>query len=432
MATDLNQVVTRMQRLNNKRILVGITGGIAAYKTAELVRHLRKLGAEVRVTMTHAACEFITPLTFQALSGNPVHTDLLDPKAEAGMSHIELARWADVILVAPTTADFMARIANGHADDLLTTLCLATSTPLCLAPAMNQGMWNNSATRNNRQILENRGVRLLGPADGLQACGDIGPGRMLEPMTLIEHIVGMFKHEALTGCRVVITAGPTHEAIDPVRYIANRSSGKMGFALAKAAIEAGADVTLISGPVNCETPDRVTRIDVVSARDMHRAVHNVVNECDIFISSAAIADYRPNSEANSKIKKDPEAVDEKLQLTLVRNPDIIASVSALKQKPFVMGFAAETCNVIHYATDKLHRKQLDLIVANDVSDSRIGFNGDNNAVTVIGSNVEYTLPRTSKQQIARQLLDILAQRFHDQSKNNSTREHHAQIESPNS
>ena len=326
-----------MQRLNKKRILVGITGGIAAYKTAELVRHLRKLGAEVHVVMTRAACEFITPLTLQALSGNAVHTDLLDPKAEAGMGHIELARWADVILVAPATADFMARLANGHGDDLLTTLCLATSAPLCLAPAMNQGMWNDNATRNNRQILEDRGIIQFGPAEGSQACGETGPGRMLEPMELIEHLAGMFKQGTLTGRRVIITAGPTREAIDPVRYISNHSSGKMGYALAEAAVEAGADVTLISGPVNRETPDRVTRADVTSARDMHRAVHETIADCDIFISTSAVADYRPDTEANCKIKKDPDAADETLQLTLVRNPDIVASVAALETETLCCG-----------------------------------------------------------------------------------------------
>ncbi|MCK5894281.1 MAG: bifunctional phosphopantothenoylcysteine decarboxylase/phosphopantothenate--cysteine ligase CoaBC [Endozoicomonadaceae bacterium] len=402
-----------MQRLNKKRILIGITGGIAAYKAAELVRHLRKLNAEVHVVMTRAACQFITPLTMQALSGNPVHTDLLDPKAEAGMSHIELAHWADVILVAPATANFMALIANGHGNDLLTTLCLATSAPLCLAPAMNQGMWNDSATRHNRQIIEDRGVHQFGPAEGLQACGETGLGRMLEPMELIEHLSEIFKHEILTGYRVIITAGPTFEAIDPVRYIANHSSGKMGFALAEAAVDAGANVTLISGPVNRETPVRVTRIDVTSARDMYRAVHDSISECDIFISTAAVADYRPSSEATSKIKKDPNVADDNLQLTLIRNPDIVASVAALKQKPFVVGFAAETGNVISYATDKLHRKKLDLIIANDVSDSSIGFNSDENAVTIIGPDFENTLTRTSKYQIARQLLDILTQRFLD-------------------
>lgn len=426
-----------MQRLNKQRILVGITGGIAAYKTAELVRHLRKLSAEVHVVMTRAACQFITPLTMQALSGNPVHTDLLDPKAEAGMSHIELARWADVILVAPATANFMAQIANGHGDDLLTTLCLASSAPLCLAPAMNQGMWNDSATCNNRQILEVRGVHQFGPAEGLQACGETGLGRMLEPMELIDHLAEIFKHEILTGYRVIITAGPTFEAIDPVRYISNHSSGEMGFALAEAAVGAGANVTLISGPVNRETPDHVTRIDVTSARDMYRAVHDAVSECDIFISAAAVADYRPSSEASSKIKKDPNVVDENLQLTLIRNPDIVASVAALKQKPFVVGFAAETCNVIRYATNKLHRKKLDLIVVNDVSDSSIGFNSDENAVTIIGPDFEKTLTRTSKYQIARQLLDILTQSFLDrrtrkQQHTNSTREYYAPIESPNS
>lgn len=401
-----------MQRLNKKRILVGITGSIAAYKTAELVRLLRQSGAVVRVVMTRAACEFITPLTLQTLSGSAVHTDLLDPEAEAGMGHIELARWADVILVAPATADFMARLAHGRGDDLLTTLCLASIAPLCLAPAMNQGMWNDSATCSNRQILTSRGITWFGPAEGSQACGETGPGRMLEPVELTGHLAGMFKQEILTGHRVIITAGPTHEAIDPVRYISNHSSGKMGYAMAEAAVEAGADVLLISGPVDRETPDRVTRIDVTSARDMYRAVHESIKDCNIFISAAAVADYRPDTEADDKIKKDPDTADETLQLTMVRNPDIVASVAALEQKPFVVGFAAETCDVINHATGKLHRKKLDLIVANVVSDSSIGFNSDDNAVTVIGPDFVDALPRTSKRQVARQVLKILVQHYH--------------------
>ncbi|WP_263081356.1 bifunctional phosphopantothenoylcysteine decarboxylase/phosphopantothenate--cysteine ligase CoaBC [Endozoicomonas sp. Mp262] len=401
-----------MQRLRNKRVVLGVTGGIAAYKSAELIRHLTKLGAEVQVVMTSAACEFITPLTLQALSHNPVHLDLLDTKAEAAMGHIELARWADLVLVAPATADFMARLAGGLANDLLTTLCLATSAPLCLAPAMNQGMWRDSKTQQNCQELLERNIRLFGPSDGSQACGDIGPGRMLEPELIVEQAADVFESDILTGINLMITAGPTREEIDPVRYISNYSSGKMGYALAEAAVEAGATVTLVSGPVTIPAPDRVSVIDVTSAREMHQAVHGNMNGQDIFIGCAAVSDYRPEEILREKIKKDPDNASETLDIRLVRNPDIIASVSALEQPPFVVGFAAETQNVLNYAADKLNRKQLDLIVANDVSDREIGFSSDNNEVAILGKDLEETLPRASKKVLARKLLKIIGRSYH--------------------
>ncbi len=400
-----------MQQLSNKRIVLGVTGGIAAYKSAELVRLLTKLGADVRVVMTSAACEFITPLTLQALSHNPVHLDLLDTKAEAAMGHIELARWADVVLVAPATADFIARLAGGHADDLLTTLCLATSAPICLAPAMNQGMWRDSVTQQNCEELLERNIKMFGPGDGSQACGDIGPGRMLDPELIVEKTSELFTHDILTGLNVLITAGGTREDIDPVRYISNHSSGKMGYAIAEAAIESGATVTLISGPVNLDTPDRVKRVDVVSARDMHQAVHDQIEGVDIFIGCAAVSDYRPAEVAKEKIKKDPENGNETLEIKLVRNPDIIASVTGLDTPPFVVGFAAETHNVLGYAADKMRRKKMNLVVANDVADRDIGFSSDSNEVTVIGEELEEPLPRASKKVVSRKLLQIVARRF---------------------
>ena len=400
-----------MQQLSNKRIVLGVTGGIAAYKSAELIRLLTKLGADVRVVMTSAACEFITPLTLQALSHNPVHLDLLDTKAEAAMGHIELARWADVVLVAPATADFIARLAGGHADDLLTTLCLATSAPICLAPAMNQGMWRDSVTQQNCEELLERNISMFGPSDGSQACGDIGPGRMLDPELIVEKTSELFIHDILTGLNVLITAGGTREDIDPVRYISNHSSGKMGFAIAEAAVASGATVTLVSGPVNLDTPDRVKRVDVVSARDMHQAVHDQIEGVDIFIGCAAVSDYRPSEVAKEKIKKDPDNGSETLEIKLVRNPDIIASVTGLDTPPFVVGFAAETHNVLGYAADKMRRKKMNLVVANDVGDRDIGFSSDSNEVTVIGEELEEPLPRASKKVVSRKLLQIVARRF---------------------
>ncbi len=394
-----------MSSLANRQILLGISGGIAAYKSAELVRRLKDQGADVRVVMTAAAQQFITPLTLQALSGNPVHTDMLDPAAEAAMGHIELARWADLILIAPATADLMARLAQGQADDLLTTLCLAAHAPLVLAPAMNQGMWRDPATQANADTLRARGVTLLGPAEGSQACGDVGPGRMLEPTELATLIAARFESRLLDGLRVLITAGPTREAIDPVRFISNHSSGKMGFALARAAADAGAITTLIAGPVHLPTPERVQRVDVESAQQMHDAVMARLDACDIFIASAAVADYRPVSVADQKIKKQQQ---EQMTIALVRNPDIVASVAARSPRPFTVGFAAETQQVANYARDKLERKGLDLIVANDVSAAGIGFNSDDNAVLALWSSGEMVFERCSKQQLARELVALIA------------------------
>ncbi len=396
-----------MQRLANKRILLGVTGGVAAYKSAELIRRLRDQNVDVRVVMTKGSQQFITPLTLQALSGNPVSIDLLDPAAEAAMGHIELARWADLVLVAPATANFMARLAHGHAEDLLTTLCLATDAPICLAPAMNQAMWRDASTQANRDVLVKKGVKMFGPGSGSQACGDIGPGRMLEVDELVELSSAMFESQLLTGKRVMITAGPTREALDPVRYISNHSSGKMGYALAEAASEAGASVTLISGPVHLQPPERVDRVSVNSAREMHDAVHENIQDCDVFIACAAVADYRPMDVSEHKIKKDTTLDHDELHLILVRNPDIVASVAALQSKPFVVGFAAETQDVLSYAAEKLERKRLDMIVANNVSLDGIGFNSDENAVTVLATNLEETLDQTSKPALARKLIELV-------------------------
>ncbi|MDX1692166.1 MAG: bifunctional phosphopantothenoylcysteine decarboxylase/phosphopantothenate--cysteine ligase CoaBC [Ketobacteraceae bacterium] len=398
-----------MQRLANKRIIVGITGGIAAYKSAELVRRLQDHGADVRVVMTQAAQSFITPLTLQALSGKPVHLDLLDTEAEAAMGHIELARWGDAIVVAPASADFIARFVHGHGNDLLTTLCLAARCPIAVAPAMNQAMWASPANRENIERLRARQVPLFGPAEGSQACGDIGPGRMLEPDLIAWQVAELFQTGALTGKKVVITAGPTREAIDPVRFISNHSSGKMGYALAQAASDAGASVTLISGPVNLACPDRVSRVDVVSARDMLEAALNHL-PADIFIATAAVADYRPDTEATQKIKK--QGKGDPMTLTLVENPDIVATVAARPDKPYVVGFAAETRDVLEYARAKIRRKHLDMIVANDVSQAGIGFNSDENAVTAIWPDQETPIALASKSRIASQLIDLIAQKIH--------------------
>lgn len=394
-----------MQRLVNKRILLGVTGGIAAYKSADLVRRLQDAGAEVRVVMTQGACEFITPLTMQALSGHPVHTDLLDPRAEAAMGHIELARWADLVLIAPASADFLARMAYGHGNDLLATLCLATGAPVAVAPAMNQQMWADQATQKNQLILQEKGVHIFGPGAGSQACGEVGPGRMQDPAEIIQQAAEVFDYELLTGKHLVITAGPTREPIDPVRYLTNKSSGKMGFALAQAAAEAGARVTLIAGPVAQDTPNRVKRIDVVRAEDMHEASLKAVEEgCDIFIATAAVADYRPTVTADHKIKKSTEEI----HLTLVKNPDIIAAVASHAKRPFTVGFAAETQDVIEYAQGKLKSKKLDMIATNDVSGTNVGFNSDNNALTVIWPGGHKVLPLASKAQIAKQLIELIA------------------------
>lgn len=396
-----------MAHLFNRNVVLGISGGIAAYKSAELVRQLKTLGATVRVVMTRGAQEFITPLTLQALSGNPVHTELLDSEAELGMGHIELARWADLLLIAPATADLMARLAGGRADDLLTTLALATPAPTLLAPAMNQQMWADPATAANAELLRQRGVHIVGPAAGEQACGDVGPGRMEEPNLIAEHSAALFAGSALAGRRVVITAGPTREALDPVRYLSNHSSGKMGYALARAAVEAGARTTLVSGPVHLATPDHVERIDVVSARDMLTACQGLADNCDIFIACAAVADYRPATVEEQKIKKG----DEHSTLDLVRNPDIVATIAAGQPRPFTVGFAAETRDVETYARGKLERKHLDMIIANDVAAEGIGFASDENEVSVIWHDGTQRLARAGKLTLARQIMELIATRL---------------------
>lgn len=399
-----------MQTLVNKRIIVGITGGIAAYKSAELVRELMRAGAEVRVVMTDAAKEFITPLTLQALSGKPVHHSLLDEEAEMGMGHIELARWADLLLVAPATADFIARLAAGMGNDLLTTLCLATRAPIALAPAMNEKMWLNPTTQANVQRLEATypNLQWFGPDAGQQACGDVGPGRMLEPVGLVTLVRDLFPSGQLSGRRVVITAGPTREAIDPVRYLSNHSSGKMGFALAEAAAEAGAEVVLIAGPVSLATPERVRRIDVVSARQMHDAAIEQLPGTDLFIGTAAVADFRPVEDATQKIKKQPGQSE--MTLHLVQNPDIIATVAAHPNRPTrVVAFAAETQDVEAYARSKLAKKKVDWVVANDVSRADIGFGSDDNDILLVSPERSEAFGPAGKSQVARFLIDTFAQ-----------------------
>ena len=380
-----------MKSLAYKRVLIGITGGIAAYKSAELVRRLREHGADVRVVMTQSACEFITPLTMQALSGKPVHTQLLDHNAEAGMGHIELARWSDVVLVAPGSANFIAKLAHGVADDLLSTLCLASEAPMLVAPAMNQQMWKNRATQDNIALLQQRDVTIVGPAAGEQACGEVGPGRMLEPAELVDIVVKQFSTNILSGTNVLITAGPTREAIDPVRYITNRSSGKMGYAVAQAAQEAGAEVTLVSGPVALDIPDRIHHIRVDTAEQMLTMVMDGTAETDIFIAAAAVADYRCKQIAEQKIKKDETVMSLKLE----KNPDILAQVSSLPAPPFTVGFAAETEKLEQHAREKLQRKRLDMIAANQVGNGK-GFESDENALEIFGRMDIYPWGRPPK------------------------------------
>lgn len=395
-----------MQALLNKNIILGVTGGIAAYKSAELIRKLQDAGAQVRVVMTQGACAFITPLTLQALSGNPVHTDLLDPRAEAGMGHIELARWADLIIIAPASADFIAKLAYGHTDNLLHALCLATRAKICIAPAMNQQMWRNRATEENLARLMQRGIMQTGPDEGEQACGDIGPGRMSEPAAIVTALAGLVTTGSLAGKTVVLTAGPTREAIDPVRFISNHSSGKMGYALAEAAVEAGAEVWLISGPTHLPCPAHVAYIQVVNAQQMYAAVMAQVQaKCDIFIGAAAITDYRCSRVAEQKIKK--SAAERELHLTL--NPDLLADVAQLQPRPFTAGFAAETENVIDNARQKLSAKQLDMIIANQVDGNHKGFTVDENEVTVISAQDEVHIPLARKQPIARKIIKLIAQ-----------------------
>jgi len=396
-----------MQILQDKKIVLGISGGIAAYKTPELVRRLKEQGADVRVVMTEGAKAFITPLTLQAVSGNAVADSLLDTQAELAMGHIELAKWADLIIIAPATADIIARVAAGMANDLLTTICLATDAPIALAPAMNQQMWHAQATQTNVKTLNERGYQLWGPGSGEQACGDIGLGRMLEVDELVSLGSDFFADKYLQNQHWVITAGPTREAIDPVRYISNHSSGKMGYAIAHAALRAGAKVTLISGPVTLDAPVGCQLIPVNSASEMHQQALAFAPECTIFVACAAVADYRVADIATQKIKK----TNDVMQLKLVRNHDIVADVAGLDDKPFMVGFAAETQNVEHYARGKLMRKNLDLIAANDVAKSGQGFNSDDNALTLFSAIDKTDIPLANKQIIAQQLVSLINQHY---------------------
>lgn len=396
-----------MGHLNQRNIIIGVCGGIAAYKSAELVRLLQKQGANIRVVMTEGAQAFITPLTLQALSGNPVHIELLDAEAERGMGHIELARWADAIVIAPATADILAKLANGDADNLLTTLVLATAAPVFVAPAMNQQMWAQAATQDNCDTLRRRHFYFVGPDSGEQACGDVGSGRMSEPTDIVKAMNAHFPSRALEGLRLVITAGPTREAIDPVRFIGNHSSGKMGFALARAAIEAGATVTLIAGPVHLDTPERANRVNVESAREMLSACEDACTQADIFIACAAVADFRPVTTADHKLKKQG---DSGLTIELTQNPDIVATISKEFPELYTVGFAAETQNVLEHAREKRIRKALDLIIANDVGNDAV-FGKDHNRVTIIGSELELHLPEASKLEVARACIEELAKEY---------------------
>lgn len=404
-----------MAHLFNRRILLAVCGGIAAYKSAELVRALQNRGAEVRVLMTRGAREFITPLTLQALSGHPVHSELLNEAAERGMGHIELARWADLLLIAPATADCLARLAGGRGDDLLGAVVLASAAPLLLAPAMNQQMWASPATQHNLQLLQARGVRIVGPAQGEQACGDVGPGRMSEPVEIADAADAVFPGRILDGCRVTVTAGPTREPLDPVRFISNHSSGRMGFALARAATEAGARVTLIAGPVKLTTPERVERVDVTTADEMLAASLATLDHCDIFIGCAAVADYRPVQVAGQKIKK----TGERVTLELQRNPDIIASVAAQEYPPFTVGFAAETEKLRDHALGKLEKKRLQLIVANHVGGETGGFEREDNAALLLWRGGEREIPLCSKDTMARHIVETIARRHLTDSRSRS-------------
>ena len=395
-----------MARLFNRNFIVGVTGSIAAYKAAELTRSLIREGANVRVIMTEGACEFITPLTLQALSGHEVHTDLLDTEAEAAMGHIELARWADAFLIAPASADSIARLVQGRADDLLGACALATPAPVFVAPAMNQEMWAKQATQDNVQTLISRGIAMLGPSSGSQACGDVGAGRLLEPDDIVSAVIAHLCTGTLSGLHVVVTAGPTREPICPVRYISNRSSGKMGYALAEACINAGAKTTLISGPVSCEPPAGATLINVETTQEMFDASMAAAATADIFIGAAAVVDFKPATVSNRKIKRNGlEAMD----LSLVPNPDIIASVAGGEARPqLVVGFAAETHDVQDYARKKLASKSLDFIFANDVSDHSIGFNSEHNAGALIGRDSDIVLPMSSKRVLAESMIAELS------------------------
>lgn len=390
-------------------IVLGITGGIAAYKAPDLVRRLRERGADVQIVMTASAEEFVTATALQAVSGRPIRSNLWDKEAEAAMSHIELARWADIVLIAPATAEVMARIVSGAAPDLLTTICLATEAPIALAPAMNHVMWNNPATQSNREVLEKRGIHILGPGTGSQACGETGAGRMLEPETIAATVCGLSVGKGkglLEGKSVIVTAGPTREPIDPVRYITNRSSGKMGYAIARAAAAQGANVVLVSGPVSLPAPPGMDVRHVNTAQEMYDVTHEHIANADIFVAAAAVADYRPAKTEQQKIKKDKETSN----IELVRCPDILASVAALRTPPFTVGFAAETEKVEDHARSKLEKKKLDMIVANQVGDDR-GFDHDENAVSVLWQNGTKEFPKAAKAELARELIELIAERY---------------------
>ena len=396
-----------MKQLANKHILLCVTGGIAAYKAAEIIRLFKTSGANIRVLMTEAAQEFITPLTMQALSGNQVHTDLLDTKAEAAMGHIELAKWSDIILIAPCSANSIARLASGKGDDLMTAVCLAAECKIYFAPAMNQAMWSDSRTQENFKKLINNNFIAIGPDLGEQACGDEGFGRMSEPQQIINQIASSFSQGLLAGKKILITAGPTREKIDPVRYISNRSSGKMGFSIAEAARDAGGLVSIISGPVSLETPNEVDRINVESADEMLKEVDKAINNFDLFISTAAVSDFKPEEYENQKIKKQKKANN--LNLELIKNQDILKSVSENKGDLKVIGFAAETQNIIENAKKKLKEKNLDLIIANDVSDDSIGFDSDENEVYLITKKIEKKISKVSKKKLSRNIIEFIAE-----------------------
>ena len=394
-----------MLNFSNKNILLGVTGGIAAYKSAEIIRLFRKEGADVRVVMTESAKEFITPLTLQAVSGNEIHDSLLDVKAESAMGHIELAKWADIILIAPCTAETMAKITHGRADDLMGALILASTANIFIAPAMNMNMWLDKTTQDNYKKISSRGITFIGPADGEQACGDVGPGRMVEPDNILNLIASSTKTGPLSGKVITITAGPTREQIDPVRFISNNSSGKMGYALAEAAIELGASVNLVSGPVSLNADKSINLYKVNSASEMSESVNKFMKSSDIFIGCAAVSDFKPLDYSSIKIKKE-DLVNPEIELEM--NTDILSNVANTYKSSFVVGFAAETSDVANNAKKKLKTKNLDMIISNDVSDKSIGFDVDENEVNVITLNETIFLKRDKKIRIAREILKIIA------------------------